>query len=586
MSYLPPAPFAPTSELRELVALDLGSDGDADLVGLQADGQLSVALNDGAAAFRLAFPPSPLDPGPRAGLAVVDLDRDGDLDAVVGGTVQGEAALRDSVLLGDRSLATWLDTESVGIAVGAGPNTRLATAVVDFDLDGEPDLVAYAPGGRGVVYRNDGTARFRELFAPMPVLPMRDIVRVVPIAATDGSARDLLVVASAAGGALQPPGIRLLAPSGVGTYVDASSRLPSAVGRGFRDVAVLRNGGSTGRGPTEIVAVDANNLPHAFVPSAGAFVAVPGAFAPNPAGAVRRLIAADVNGDSRDDLVLLEDGPSGSQAELYLRTSATLAPLFVSRGLPLALPSVTDVAVADFDLDGRDDLVCAAPGALTPLLFVGATAQGALVDRTAGRFPSPLPVDSDVVATLPDSTRPPSLLVGSSRGGPLWLLRGQGAAPFSAPEPVALHGDPRVAALHVADFDVDGDRDCAIVPLIGRPSLALGTEWHCATVGMTQAGREMTLRLRGPVAGSIAAWLWSPAGSARLPVLPYGLLRLAPPVVSLLVLPIGPTLTQDLALPMPAAAQDATLYFQAAFLDPRDLSVHLSNLEVALILAR
>jgi hypothetical protein len=79
------------------------------------------------------------------------------------------------------------------------------------------------------------------------------------------------------------------------------------------------------------------------------------------------------------------------------------------------------------------------------------------------------------------------------------------------------------------------------------------------------------------VAGSIAAWLWSPAGSARLPVLPYGLLRLAPPVVSLLVLPIGPTLTQDLALPMPAAAQDATLYFQAAFLDPRDLSVHLSK---------
>ena len=148
---------------------DLDGDGDLDAVtssaGLNAS-SMSVRLNDGTGTF--SPPPGGATPGQVQlygycrGIALADIDGDGDLDALVGNNSLNTITVR----LNDGT--AHFTTPAAGrdeVAVGSGPY-RLAVA--DLDSDGDLDLVAGAYFDNAVSVRlNDGTG----LFTPAPGTP-------------------------------------------------------------------------------------------------------------------------------------------------------------------------------------------------------------------------------------------------------------------------------------------------------------------------------------------------------------------------------------------------------------------------------
>lgn len=189
------------------VLADLDADGDLDLAAAQPSvAQIEIALNDGAGEFTLAGAFGVGDPAPGLGLAVGDLDDDGDNDfAVVRGDPNGGLILlfgQDAVFTPQPPLATGPNPVGVRVreisddvlddivVLGAEDvTTRLgdaqasfvdevtalsdpvdsAAVLFDFSKDGRLDLVAKLPGGNAVgVWAGDGDGRFTPDFSIDP----------------------------------------------------------------------------------------------------------------------------------------------------------------------------------------------------------------------------------------------------------------------------------------------------------------------------------------------------------------------------------------------------------------------------------
>ena len=145
-------------QARRAVALgDLDHDGDLELV-LVGLGQDHIYLNEnrgrhwterGLGSSRLA--PIPGLAGRATGVAVADLDADGDLDIVVPGRYEAE----DVVFVND-GRAGFAETRRFGV----GPDDATSVAVGDVDGDGDPDIVTGSWEQPHTVYANDGHGQF------------------------------------------------------------------------------------------------------------------------------------------------------------------------------------------------------------------------------------------------------------------------------------------------------------------------------------------------------------------------------------------------------------------------------------------
>ena len=133
--------------------VDLDNDGDLDAVVGQNDGLLVSFRNNGDGTFTsfgAANPFAGMDFGTNASPTFVDLDNDGDLDAVIGTTSGELLSLANnggvfSELVGSANPFN-------GIDVGNDANPVFA----DIDGDGDLDLVVGNDDGQVLTYRNDG----------------------------------------------------------------------------------------------------------------------------------------------------------------------------------------------------------------------------------------------------------------------------------------------------------------------------------------------------------------------------------------------------------------------------------------------
>jgi hypothetical protein len=496
--------------------VDLDGDGARDLV-LVGQG---VRKNDGAGNFAPIVLPQP-----QLGRTFVDIDGDGDLDLVGVPTLRNDGTGRF-----DRTpIAPILDGDQGSVV-----------ALVDFDGDQHLDLVLQQLQTLRVL-GNDGRGVFRDTLA----------------ATTNNSWSNSKWLSADWTGDGRPdlmqPYTSIWYENVLGSGLVARA-LPSAV---FGALTLDVDGDQD----LDLVAQSAIGVVQWFANQGGTFA--PGA--PVGVGMVARLLlAADVDGDGRDDVVYRTQG--GAAAWLRCTGSAVFAP--GSPAFPPGLSDIGAVAVADFDGDGVAEVVLGRAGFGTPQVTLLTRQGGAFV--VAGALPASgldgvseiVPIDADRDGDLD------LLVVPLYSGGAARLLRNDGGHFVEAAASGLFLGLPRLVGVRVFAGDLDRDGDADLVAA-GSPSSLVLTNLHgqllareAPTIGTTWR-LEVTQRPIGTSLGAVFVGL--AAATPGIPT-PFGTLHVDPFSGALfggvLVASPEPVVVFDLPLPPDPAIVGTALYAQ------------------------
>jgi enediyne biosynthesis protein E4 len=147
-------------ETRAFISFDMDRDGDLDLFGVSnyqgsadpPDERNEVYRNDGNFKFASITGGDLVTAPAGQGATDTDFDGDGDIDVLAANRTGPVNILRND----GRGNFTLTDPASIGIRHPAEDGVTSA----DVDNDGDLDLLLTSSGGRGHLYRNDGSSRF------------------------------------------------------------------------------------------------------------------------------------------------------------------------------------------------------------------------------------------------------------------------------------------------------------------------------------------------------------------------------------------------------------------------------------------
>jgi hypothetical protein len=214
--------------------------------------------------------------------------------------------------------------------------------------------------------------------------------------------------------------------------------------------ANARLAASEGQGGTLVVAAAAGEID--VVDARGGKLVITSAKLPAPPpGNPVALIAADLDGDCDDDLVIVTDG---APPELWWRKSDT----FVDGGAIGTAP-VSAVAAGDVDGDGHVDLVVGSGGTLA--LWRNDGAGNFAADPSALSGGGLVTAVSSLALGDLDGDGSPDLVVGQA-GGPLAAWIGSSGGAFAPSTGVVPAVPLDVERLVLADADGDFDPDLAV----------------------------------------------------------------------------------------------------------------------------
>jgi hypothetical protein len=486
---------------------DLDGDGALDLV-VQNDGGLRLYFNNGSAdpfnaVVGVALAEASFNQF--SGLALGDLDNDGDLDLVAGRavyrnegpgklfgagaalTLPGDEAIFTSLALGDVDGDGYLDIVGRGgrtfrsqggqsFAEPSGPSADVdgPVALGDLDRDGDLDLVA---GGGRLVVRNDGNLPVGGAALPTLLDPAAR-----PWSMTLGDLNGDTFLDLVVAGRIEPPGgpesrgLAVLLSRGANelfagvspfylagtTYDAAGVSLGDLNGDGSLDI-VLGNVGSEPRGRTAELVFLNTGSPEA--PFAGV---TPDSLDGSASGTLT-VAVGDLNGDGALDIFAgnrdVGNGFDGTD-RIYLNNARpdplNLTPRPFPPGRAVA---ALDIALGDLDADGSLDIVLGTRGEELVYLSRGPSPFTSDPAELPGSSATTLSVE---LATLNGDDALDLITIGPD-GAQYHLNNGDGS--FGAPVPVA--GSPGGATLAVGDLDGDGDLDLVAgtaVLLSGGPS--------------------------------------------------------------------------------------------------------------------
>jgi FG-GAP-like repeat/FG-GAP repeat len=343
-TFVAPVHYVTLANRASVAAGDLDGDGKPDLVFANpGSNDVSVLLSNGDGTFQGAvdFPAGGAFTGPGAAplvaVAVGDLDGDGTLDLAVVNTGSDTV----SVLLNTGEAPMFSGYVEYSLGMGIAP---CSVAMGDFNRDGLLDLAVANHGSHDVsVLLNQGHGTFTAAVSYGSVTTPNAIA----VGDLDGDGWPDLVVADAT---LGSQNLSVLRNSRDGTFptsylVSVGTAQSSVVvgdlnGDGNLDLAI------TGFGSQD-VRVLLNN-------GDGTFAGPPAIYF-NPLDPIS-VTLADLNGDGWPDLIAGQLAGVSSTISVLLNTGNGS---FSAAGDYLAEPAAFSLAAADFDGDGRPDLVVA-----------------------------------------------------------------------------------------------------------------------------------------------------------------------------------------------------------------------------------
>jgi len=450
------APAGPIGPLHVSTA-DIDRDGRPDLVSANAGDDLSVFFSD---PFDGGFGSDPLVLDAGGDLAgpvrtlPVDLDFDGLMDLVVANEAGNNVALllqrRAGVFSSASRLGSTMETD--------GPE---GLAVADLDGDGDLDIVsANAFEHTLTVFHQFSPA----VYSPSPSLTIGSPsetqgVRSVATGDLDGDLRIDIVAASYSSGSLavfqqEDDGGFPVAPDA--TLGWSSLSTPTSVvvedldGDGDLDIACTDDG-------ADVVAIFPNE-------GGGSFASVPSLIGgPGFTGGAVHLVAADVDGDGRTDL--MSANRDDDTFAIFLQDAFGVFPAIPDA--VLGEPGQTDgsafLACGDLDGDSDLDFVGACPDGDRLAVFLqdgtGAFPAGPDASLSDGALRSPESVslgDIDLDGDL-------DIVSGNTGSGNVTIFLQVLPGTFVGPRVLAVAGDteePRF--IDVTDLDGDGDPDIVL----------------------------------------------------------------------------------------------------------------------------
>ena len=550
-----------TGAVMDLVIGGINSDAQDDIAILNGDGSVDVSLGRGNqfAALNTALPA-----GSRRDLCLADIEGDGDGDLYVLGRF-----VEDSLLLGDAA-GSFLATEEVSMPAGNLARGLLVTAL-DVTGEGDPDLAGYDGAGNPICLVNDGAARFTRAQNMLPTVA--SVVRDVSAAAVGAPDAEGLIVLGARTGSARV-GVSVLMAQNGRLVDDTSARWPASVTGSMEAIGVgdLVAGGAGTTGFDDVVTVDDQggmllftNVAGVFSPSfAFGFGAVLGAV---------QVLTGYLDGDAILDVVVLtRSGPPavflGQPGGVYQQVPQTnIGPTPARQGI-----------IAELTGDGIADVLVVSRLQPATVYLLEGVGDGTFTDQSAAA-PAPLPAGLTAVAAVGGSSRaqPEQLVFGSGTAADVVFSRV--GTSFSRRLVMPGRGSHRTADVLVRDLDVDGDEDLVIVRSTALPRVLFDQSFQLSSLGIAQVGRPLTIRARGPNIGSAA--LMISAGTRRLPLLNWGLLRLNPGagLFQLASFPIPASGSFDLTIPTLASYPPFELPMQMGYLDMVQGRLSLSNLE-------
>lgn len=413
--------------LFDLAVLDADRDGDLDVALAAASGVL-LATNDGTGV--LSVPGGPI-PGSLAGardLAAGDVDGDGHPDLLV-------AADGHNQLLLNAPCGGF----SPSLVMGVRDTT--AVALADLDQDGRLDAIGGSEGADVEVWHGAGDGTFTEV-AGVPS-PTQRATALVVVDVDRDSFPDLVWADGTHLRVAVNDRAGLLLDTGQTPYTgEVAALAPGDFDRDGDDDVVLAGGA----GPVLMSGSLSGTWGRAR------FRETPFDLGTGP---VQSLASADVDRDGLADLA------AGRDTAVELRRNLGGGRFALAATLDLDEARAAGLAFADLDLDGDADLVVA---------LLGDGANVYLNDGAGFQFTPWAPsarthYETSVQIADLDRDGAPDLAFGTQRNHQDHWIRNLGVACEEAPEwlgldePIAFPGTPHTSDVAAADVDSDGDAD-------------------------------------------------------------------------------------------------------------------------------